>query len=91
NSPVPSMEQQVRDVMKRHLHLMLDFYGEDQGLILFRKHTSKYLAEYSDILEQKKKLLTSQSLNEYLDILEELNPNPSNIIQSEADEPLECT
>ncbi len=82
--------QEVRDVMKKHLHLMLDFYGENQGLVLFRKHTSKYLAEYSDISEQKKKLLTSKSISEYLNILDELNPDPSKIISSESEEPIGC-
>lgn len=27
----------------RHLHLMKDFYGEQHGTVLFRKHLSKYL------------------------------------------------
>ncbi len=38
---VPNAE--VRETMQRHLELMLSFYGEPLGLILFRRHAERYL------------------------------------------------
>jgi len=32
-------------LIRRHLSLMLDFYDDDYGLILFRKHVVKYITE----------------------------------------------
>ena len=32
--------------MLRHLDRMLTFYGRERGLVLFRKHASRYLSPY---------------------------------------------
>ena len=31
------------ELIKRHLSHMLEYYGEDIGVILFRKHVTKYI------------------------------------------------
>jgi tRNA-dihydrouridine synthase B len=62
----------IRDIMFYHLHLMLDFYGEEQGVILFRKHLSKYLSQYDNIESHKRKLLTSLDLEELSGLLYDL-------------------
>ncbi len=42
----------------RHLELMLDFYGRERGLILFRKHVVKYVRGLAHIATVKQELMT---------------------------------
>ncbi|MGB2965045.1 MAG: tRNA-dihydrouridine synthase family protein [Anaerolineales bacterium] len=69
---------QVHLLMLNHLERSLSFYGQEQGLILFRKHAAAYLAPYPLIAETKKRLLTEtqsklfiQQLGEIFAALEE--------------------
>ena len=64
---------QVRQTMLRHLDSMLDFYGHDRGIILFRKHAARYISPYGLSAEQREKLLTSEKPDEFVGFLESLD------------------
>lgn len=63
---------EISKVILKHLNYMLEFYGEPQGLILFRKHLSKYLNQYAGIETEKYKLLTTEDLKEFQELLYDL-------------------
>ncbi len=52
-------------LMRRHLALNLDFYGQQLGLILFRKHAARYIAGLPGEAELRTLLLTSESVEEF--------------------------
>jgi len=62
----------VRSTMERHLEKMLAFYGEELGLLRFRKHASRYLAPLGLEREIRRRLLTTDSLAEFQDIFHSL-------------------
>lgn len=53
----------------RHLELMLDFYGEDRGLILFRKHVVKYIRGLSHIAKVKSQLITCTRPEQFIALM----------------------
>ncbi len=63
---------EIRNVILKHLRYMLEFYGESQGVILFRKHLAKYLNHYEGIETEKTKLLTTQTLKDLYMLLYDL-------------------
>ena len=65
-------EEQVLRVIDRHLALSLEFYGPERGLILFRKHASRYLSPYPlpGIIRQR--LLTLREPDQFIDLLHEI-------------------
>lgn len=69
-------EEQVRETMLGHLEDMLAFYGEDQGLILFRKHTARYISPYRLSKTQREQLLTSETAGEFETLLRHLVAEP---------------
>ncbi len=72
--------EQVREMMLKHLERNLAFYGEEIGLVLFRKHAVRYLTPYRLPKVFRKKLLTSVHPEEFLslldDIIESVNQAP---------------
>jgi tRNA-dihydrouridine synthase B len=66
--------EQVREMMLAHLDAMLAFYGEDRGLILFRKHAAKYISPFGLTKEQRERLLTCEAAEGFVALLEELTP-----------------
>jgi nifR3 family TIM-barrel protein len=62
-------EELVRSTMLRHMKKMLEFYGEQLGLVLFRKHASHYLKPLNLSPEQRRSLFTAESPSDFLDIL----------------------
>ncbi|MBE7412820.1 MAG: tRNA dihydrouridine synthase DusB [Leptospiraceae bacterium] len=62
---------EIREGIYRHLKLMLGFYGERQGLILFRKHVSKYLRGFFGIADLRDKLVTVTDLKDFYILLNE--------------------
>lgn len=70
-------EEQVRETMLGHLRSMLDFYGPQRGLILFRKHASHYISPYGLSNEQRKRLLTSEVASDFTALLDELAFQPA--------------
>jgi tRNA-dihydrouridine synthase B len=65
--------EQVRQMMLQHLERNLAFYGPEIGLVLFRKHTVRYLAPYRLPNEIRNELLTAQHADEFLRLLEKVN------------------
>ena len=63
---------QVRQTMLRHLDRMLEFYGPERGLVLFRKHATRYLSPYRLPDALRKRLLTSQKPEEFTQLLADI-------------------
>jgi tRNA-dihydrouridine synthase B len=82
----------------RHLQLMLDFYGEERGLILFRKHVVKYVKGLSHIAPVKAKLVTCTRPEEFValmtryeaDVLARSRQLPQNVMPGEPVSALYC-
>ena len=53
----------------RHLDLMLEFYGKERGLVLFRKHIVKYVRGLAYIAKVKQKLITCTRPEEFVELL----------------------
>jgi nifR3 family TIM-barrel protein len=62
--------REVQRTMLRHLDRMLTFYGQDRGLILFRKHASRYISPFPLSKEQRQRLLTAERPEQFQDFLE---------------------
>ncbi len=65
---------QVRETMLRHLERMLAFYDGDIGLVLFRKHLSRYLSPVPLTRTQRQQLFTCEQPDEFQDLLEMVTP-----------------
>ena len=63
----------VRSTMVRHLEKMLAFYGEDQGLLRFRKHASRYLTPLGLAPEIRLSLLTAEQPAEFLEVFDSIH------------------
>lgn len=68
--------QQVRATMLAHLESMLDFYGAERGLVLFRKHASRYISPFRLSTEQRQLLLTSQTADDFTRLVDEFAGEP---------------
>lgn len=64
--------EQVQETMLAHLESMLAFYGAERGLVLFRKHASRYMSPYRLTKAQRTKLLTCEMPDEFTALLDEL-------------------
>jgi nifR3 family TIM-barrel protein len=56
-------------LIKRHLNLMLEFYGAERGLILFRKHVVKYVRGLAHIAPVKTQLVTCTRPEEFIALM----------------------
>lgn len=56
-------------LLRRHLTLNLDFYGQRGGLIIFRKHAVKYINGLYGATHLRVPLLTAESIAEFDDLL----------------------
>jgi tRNA-dihydrouridine synthase B len=56
-------------LIRRHLQLMLEFYGEERGLILFRKHVVKYVRGLAHIAQVKASLVTCTTPEEFIELM----------------------
>lgn len=63
---------QVRQTILTHLERMLAFYPDGYGLVLFRKHASRYLSPFPLSRQQRQHLLTAEQPLEFLGVLESL-------------------
>lgn len=54
------------DTLIRHLDSMIDFYGPQRGIVLFRKYASRYLTPYQMEGELRQSLMTSETREEFL-------------------------
>ena len=62
--------EDVRTMMVEHLERMQAFYGRERGLVLFRKHTNRYVSPYRLTQEQRTHLLTAEEPAEFLAALD---------------------
>lgn len=58
-------------LIERHLGLMIDFYGEERGLRMFRKHVVKYVRGLSHINKTKARLVTCTTPQEFIALMHE--------------------
>lgn len=54
--------------LKDHLERMLHFYGDERGLVLFRKYAARYLEPYMTSRNQRGALLTCTSSTYFLEL-----------------------
>jgi nifR3 family TIM-barrel protein len=62
----------VRRTLLRHLQLNAAFYGEERGLVLFRKFAARYLAPYGMPRALRQRLLTCTAAEEFVEFLNQI-------------------
>ncbi len=62
----------VYETMLRHLERSIIFYGEDRGLILFRKFATRYISPYVVVPDIKKELLICEVKSEFISLLKQI-------------------
>ena len=62
-------EKLMRETMKVHLERMVSFYGDELGLVLFRKHANRYLSPLDIPPETRRQLLTAKSYWKFQELL----------------------
>ena len=67
--------EQVQAMIVEHLKRMLDFYGREQGLLLFRKHVKRYISPHSINRAQRLSLLTAEQPTDFLRALDQFHTN----------------
>ncbi len=64
--------EQVLQVIELHLQRMVSFYGENRGLVIFRKHANQYLAASGLSSEMRRAILTTSSPDEFLSLVRQV-------------------
>lgn len=64
--------QQVRQIISLHLERMQDFYGNERGLMLFRKHASRYISTSQLTKAERTLLLNCGTKEEFFAFLDRL-------------------
>jgi nifR3 family TIM-barrel protein len=64
--------QEVRQMIHLHLRRMQEFYGTEKGLVLFRKHSTRYISLSPLTKEQRKQLLTCGTEQAFISFLDQL-------------------
>jgi nifR3 family TIM-barrel protein len=62
--------ESVRSLMLEHLKRMLSFYGDERGLMLFRKHAKRYISPFKVTPQQRLSLLTAERPEDFLQVLD---------------------
>lgn len=57
------------ELIRRHLSLMLEYYGHDIGIVLFRKHATKYIMGMPNASELRPRLVTCKRPEEFIDLI----------------------
>ena len=57
------------ELIRRHLSLMVEHYGQETGVILFRKHATKYITGMPDVTTLRPRLVTCNSFEEIIDLI----------------------
>lgn len=57
------------ELIQRHLSYMLEYYGQDIGVILFRKHAVRYIMGMPNATELRPHLVTCNSAGEIMDLI----------------------
>jgi len=63
--------KQIQTTILNHLERMVSFYGDENGLLLFRKHAKRYLGQLCLTREQHLRLLTITQTDVFVNLLEE--------------------
>ena len=71
--------EEVRRVLYRHLELSLEFYGQRRGLVLFRKHASRYISPFGVPGSLRQKLLTCENPDQFLEIVNGILDQPVSV------------
>ncbi|MDD5371731.1 MAG: tRNA-dihydrouridine synthase [Anaerolineaceae bacterium] len=71
---VPPAE--VFRVIVQHLERSLAFYGEERGLVLFRKFTSRYLSPYDMERDVRGQLMTCEEKGTFLELVQRVLIDP---------------
>jgi nifR3 family TIM-barrel protein len=58
-------------MVRRHLALMLAFYGRERGLVLFRKHVVKYVKSVYGASDLHQRMVTCEAADEFVDLITE--------------------
>jgi nifR3 family TIM-barrel protein len=58
-------------LVRRHLALMLEFYGRERGLVLFRKHVVKYVKGVHGASDLHHRMVTCEEADEFIDLIAE--------------------
>ncbi len=58
-------------LVRRHLALMLEFYGRERGLILFRKHVVKYVRRVHGAADLHLRMVTCEEADQFIDLIAE--------------------
>lgn len=58
-------------LVRRHLALMLDFYGRERGLILFRKHVVKYVKGVRGAADLHQRMMTCEEADDFVELIAE--------------------
>ena len=58
-------------LVRRHLALMLEFYGRERGLILFRKHVVKYVKSVYGAADLHQRMVTCEEADQFIDLIAE--------------------
>jgi nifR3 family TIM-barrel protein len=61
-------------VIRQHLQAMVEYYGQSRGVILFRKHLTRYLERFTTDETWRRELLTQESQELVLSQLERFQP-----------------
>ena len=64
--------QEVRQTILLHLQRMQDFYGAERGLVLFRKHVTRYISLSPLKREKRKQLLTCGTAEAFISFIDQL-------------------
>lgn len=64
--------EEVRQTILLHLQRMQDFYGAERGLVLFRKHVTRYISLAPLKKGDRKKLLTCGTAKAFISFLNQL-------------------
>ena len=67
---------EVYNVTREHLLSMIDFYGEETGIVLFRKHVKNYIKPCNPPRDTFISLMRAETLNEFSKTLDEIFANP---------------
>jgi tRNA-dihydrouridine synthase len=62
----------VQDLIRTHLEGMLEFYGAERGLVLFRKYASRYISPYPLERPDRIRLFSCEKVDELLAIIDEI-------------------
>ena len=58
-------------LVRRHLALMLDFYGREHGLVLFRKHVVKYVKYVKGASDLHLRMVVCEQADQFIDLIAE--------------------